>query len=142
MPISWNEDLATGVEIIDLQHKELFARVNDLLSACMNGEGTEHVIRTIEYLQNYVVEHFEMEEEVMRTAQYAGYEQHRALHLAFRAEVEAIARDVFVNGLGAHTVVKVNRTVVDWLNHHIRRVDRAMAVALREQFKTANAAAT
>lgn len=137
MPITWSADLATGVEIIDLQHKELFSRVNDLLDACMNGRGAEHVIATINYLRNYVVEHFEMEEEVMRNAQYVGYEQHRALHLAFRDEVEALAKDVHVNGVGAHTVVKVNRAVIDWLNHHIRRVDKTMAMALRERFKAA-----
>lgn len=134
MRIQWSDDLNTGAVIIDGQHKELFDRVNRLLDACMKGEGVERVAETLMFLQSYVVEHFSMEEEVMRRAKYDDYERHAALHREFRERIEELSREVYVEGAGAHTVVKINRTLISWLNEHIRKVDRQMATQLREHF--------
>ena len=37
MYIEWRDDLLTGVDEIDWQHKELFVRFNLLLDACQKG---------------------------------------------------------------------------------------------------------
>ncbi len=137
MRIPWSPDLETGVEVVDSQHKELFSRVNRLLDACMTGKGLDEVNETVTFLNRYVVEHFETEEKVMRQAKYEGFEEHRKLHGIFRNAIEALARDIRVEGVGPHTVVRVNRTIVGWLNDHIRRVDRAMAAKLRADFASA-----
>jgi len=34
MALEWTDDLATGSEVIDYQHKELFKRINFLMEAC------------------------------------------------------------------------------------------------------------
>ena len=133
MKIAWTEDLATGVEFIDGQHKELFKRTNDLLEACMRGEGVDAVVATIAFLMQYVVEHFNAEEEVMRRAKYAGYNEHLRLHREFRQTVERFGNDIVRDGrVGSDTVVKMNRMIVGWLNHHIRVVDKAMAAEIRK----------
>ena len=133
MPIQWTADLATGVDSIDEQHQELFRRVNVLLDACRRGEGSEHVVGTLVFLTEYVVEHFRSEEELMRRASYRGYAEHAALHRDFRKNVESFASELSLHGVSMLTVLKVNRMIVDWLNDHIRRVDRAMAVEIRQQ---------
>ncbi len=137
MRIEWNDDLLTGIPVIDQQHKELFRRINRLLEACIQRNGTVEVLETLRFLQKYVVEHFTMEEQVMRKAAYAGYRHHEELHRGFRASIEELAAEIDRDGVGPQTVVRVNRMIVDWLNMHIRKVDRAMAIKLREQFATA-----
>ena len=133
MPIEWTKDLATGVEAIDEQHKELFRRINLLLDACRRGEGAEHVVSTLAFLTQYVVEHFQSEEDLMRRAAYRGYAEHAAMHREFRKRVESFASDLALTGVTIITVITVNRMIVDWLNDHIRTVDRAMAATIREQ---------
>lgn len=132
MTIAWTEDLATGVDFIDMQHKELFKRTNDLLDACMRGEGIDRVTSTVAFLSQYVVEHFNAEEEVMRRAAFAGYMEHVKMHRDFRKTVDAFADDIRKNGgVGSDTVVRVNRLIVGWLNNHIRKTDKAMAAEIR-----------
>lgn len=140
MPVLWSNDLATGVDKVDDQHKELFARINRLLDACMSGKGVDEVNNTLDFLMRYVVEHFETEEAAMRRAHYAGYDVHRRLHANFRAEVEKMAHEIRAEGIGRAAVVKVNQTVVAWLNDHIRKADRVMAQALREVFAAGRSA--
>ena len=133
MAIEWTKDLATGVDSIDEQHKELVRRVNMLLEACRRGEGADHVVSTLGFLTQYVIEHFNSEEELMRRAAYDGYTQHAAMHREFRKRVESLAAELSLGGVRVTTVITVNGMIVDWLNDHIRRVDRAMALAIRKQ---------
>ncbi len=134
MAIEWTEDLATGVDLIDEQHKELFRRIDALLTACLKGEGAQIVGQTLDYLSWYVIEHFDTEENVMRRAKYAGLRQHEALHREFRNNIAALKLELESSGTGPHIVVKVNRLVVNWLNAHIRKVDTAMAADLKHEF--------
>lgn len=133
MKIEWTEDLSTGVDFIDGQHKELFKRTNDLLEACMRAEGVDAVLSTIAFLSQYVVEHFNAEEDIMKRARYEGFTEHAKMHREFRKNVEAFADEIVRSGrVGTDTVVKMNRLIVGWLNNHIRRVDREMAAAIRK----------
>ena len=43
MVIVWKEELATGNEEIDNQHKEMFRRFNDFQSACKQGKGQDEL---------------------------------------------------------------------------------------------------
>ena len=56
--IEWTADLATGVDEIDNQHKELFQRINNLLEACNHGKGKEEVKKVISFLEDYVITTF------------------------------------------------------------------------------------
>ena len=134
MPIEWTEDLATGVDIIDEQHKELFRRIDALLAACMRGEGSQTVGQTLDYLGWYVIEHFDTEESAMRRAGYAGLKEHEAQHREFRSNIANLRMELESSGAGPHIVVRVNRLVVGWLNAHIRKSDRAMAAELKHEF--------
>ena len=64
MAIEWTEDLATGVNKIDNQHKELFKRINNLLEACNQGRGKNEVEKVIKFLDDYVIIHFSEEENI------------------------------------------------------------------------------
>lgn len=63
----WKDKYRIGVELIDTQHQELFKRVSDFLQSVQEKgdweEKTAAVRETLEFMQNYVVEHFNDEEE-------------------------------------------------------------------------------
>ncbi len=127
MAILWTDDLATGVSIIDEQHKELFIRINALLEACGQGKGKIEVANVIDFLEGYVITHFAEEERYMITANYPAYSEHKAQHAEFMnnfAQLKATFRD---EGPGVHVVVKTNHLVIDWLRTHIHKIDKALA---------------
>lgn len=124
--IDWTDDLSVGVAQIDAQHKELFAQINRLFEACHQAKGKEAVGEIIAFLGNYVVEHFAMEERYMLALGYAGYEEHRAAHEEFIQRFSALRERFEKEGPGVHIVVMTNQVVVNWLNTHIRNMDKKL----------------
>jgi hemerythrin len=127
MAIEWTQDLATGVTEIDGQHKELFRRINALMEACRQGQGKSEVHKVIGFLEDYVVEHFSLEESHMVKSSYPGYGAHRSQHLEFMEKFSDLKQQIEREGVGVLTVVKTNQVVVDWLKNHIRRTDKSLA---------------
>jgi hemerythrin len=76
----WTQDLAVGVDQIDRQHQELFARTNGLLSAMAQGKGREEVGKTVSFLESYVGTHFRDEEKLMASHSVPNPEVHKGLH--------------------------------------------------------------
>lgn len=133
MPIAWTPDLAVGVETIDNQHKELFQRVSALLDACSAGKGKETIREILAFLEGYVVEHFNDEESLMVRHGYPGYSEHKSLHEQFIREFTALKQQIESDGATGHIVIQTNRIVVNWLNQHIRNVDKLVGAFLKEK---------
>ena len=70
MRVQWSDDLTTGIDKIDNQHKNLIIKVNELLQAINAGKGKRQIGSMLEFLGEYVVEHFSTEEEYMKEYNY------------------------------------------------------------------------
>jgi len=123
----WTDDLATGIEEVDNQHKEIFRRVNTLLAACKEGKGKEKVGEVIGFLGEYVIDHFKAEEALQVKSMYPGYTDHKKLHQEFIGSFAKLKADFDANGPTLTTVMSTNKVVVDWLIKHIKKEDRALA---------------
>lgn len=133
MVLKWSDDLSTGVSEVDNQHKELFVRINNLLDACEQGKGREEVIKTIDFLEGYVMEHFSMEETYMRKYGYAGYSGHLAEHTEFIKTFSGLKKETIKEGPKVAVVVRLNHLLVEWLINHIRKTDKAMGTFLQSR---------
>jgi len=131
MAVRWTPDLAVGVEVIDNQHKELFNRVDRLLEASTQGQGREEIGKLVQFLSNYVVTHFGTEEKAMVKHGYGGITAHKAEHMAFLKDFGELAKSYETQGASTALVLAVQRRVVDWLNNHIRRSDKALGAFLK-----------
>lgn len=133
MALLWKDDLITGIDEIDEQHKELFVRIGQLLDACNQGKGKAEVVKTLDFLAEYIEIHFKAEEVIQRNASYPEYEAHKALHDAWVKEVAELRSRLENEGSSVGLVLQVNRTVVDWLTQHIRKADKKLAEYLRSR---------
>lgn len=133
MAIVWTTDLATGVPVIDEQHKELFRRINTLLDACSLGRGKEEISRVIQFLEDYVISHFSEEEQRMQQTKYPEYDSHKAQHEEFKKNFAALKQLFETDGPALYVVTKTNHVVIDWLRVHIRRLDKAFGTFLQNQ---------
>ena len=129
----WTEELAVGITEIDNQHKELFAQINGLIEACNAGKGKETVQQVIDFLGQYVVNHFGNEEKYMVKHNYPEYTKHKEQHTQFIASFQELKNKFEQDGPGIHIVVLTNRVVVDWLNQHISRSDKALGAFLKDK---------
>lgn len=131
MPVQWTDDLATGVARIDEQHQELYRQVAALHEA-MRAGSMDRVPAIVDFLQQYALEHFAMEEREMLSSGYPALSQHRRLHQRF---VEDYLRHkaLLAAGASASAVVALSAWLVEWLRDHVRTVDLDLARHLRKQ---------
>lgn len=125
MAIEWSKTLATGVAWQDRQHRELFKRINTLLDAVAVGLGKEEAVRLLKFLEDYIVVHFEAEEQAMNRFNYPATLEHLARHTAFIDEVGRL-RSEFATTPTSALVIKIQRVVIDWLIKHIGGDDKAL----------------
>jgi hemerythrin len=132
MLIKWTEDLATGHEVIDGQHRELYRRINVLLAAAKQGRGKADVGEFIRFLSGHVLEHFRDEEKLQLESAYPDYIDHKKQHEQFKNELADLIRYLEINGVSYATVIDTLNMSIDWLARHIMERDKPLAEYLRE----------
>ena len=126
MAIQWRESLATGVEAIDNQHKELLLRFDHLLNACKEGKGIDELKGLLEFLSEYVRTHFNDEQAIQRLHGYPGYEDHCKEHESFVVRLKTLRQDIDTEGLAVHHVMETNNLLLKWLINHISVIDKEL----------------
>ncbi len=131
--MTWNDNLAVGVDLIDNQHKELFSRIDGFYDTLRQGGDAKKVIDMLVYMQNYVVTHFTAEEGLQRKYNYPKYLDHKKLHDNFVREVNDLKIDIEKNGVTVASSSLVGMTLSNWLVNHINVHDKALGNYLKTQ---------
>ena len=127
MAIQWRESLAIGIKEIDDEHKELFAAIDKLFTACQQGKGKTEVENTIKFLEDYTVKHFTAEQKLHIKHDYPHRVAHREIHDRFLENFKALKKQFDEQGASILFISTINKTVVDWLVKHIGSADKAFA---------------
>jgi hemerythrin len=116
----WTEDLATGVELIDQQHQEMFTKANTIFSSNTPTTIMEH----FDFFVDYVIEHFSLEERYMIHSRYPHFVEHREQHTYFMIEIYKLHQLLHSNAPTASTLTVFKALLVDWLIDHIHGQDK------------------
>jgi len=127
MIIVWNEELATGHEEIDNQHKELFRRFNDLQSACKQGMGLDVLASLLNFLGQYVRSHFALEERLQIDHDYPDYPRHKEEHDGFIRTFRKLEDQLKTKGITPTLLIQTNMAMVNWLTRHFTWTDKELA---------------
>lgn len=133
MHIEWSDEFLVGVEIIDNQHKELFARVNSLMDAMWEGKGKREVEGFLIFLGDYVLKHFGEEESYMTMYNYPGYLAHKEIHDKFVSDFSGLKERFLAGHMTSSLAVGVLNDVCDWLRNHVKKVDKQLGAFLKEK---------
>lgn len=132
MTIVWNDDLKTGIDVIDYQHKLLFETINKLHDSQKNKTIFFQVL--VELLV-YISEHFQTEENFMKTSGYADYVVHKKSHEKFSIGYKEKLKQ-FVDNDFLEMPFELINFVEDWFNGHYANEDVKMAKYLKIYNKT------
>lgn len=132
--IHWSDELATGVEEIDSQHRYLINAINDAREALIEHHDLTRIGPITKDLLAYAIFHFETEEDLMR--EY-GYDReavpdaaaHHQEHRDFSARVIAI-RDALNEGLPVAAEDLID-FLENWLIGHIMQTDQKFGAFAR-----------
>lgn len=124
------EDLITGNALIDSEHKQLFNAINDLMDACASGQGRDHIMKTVDFLNGYVARHFSDEEGLQVSGKYPDYPNHKAFHDGYKRQLQQTTQELLNDGATVKSLAKLNQ-VAGVLVSHIRVEDRKLAKHLK-----------
>lgn len=133
MAFVWTEDLAVGYGLIDEQHKELFARYNNLLDACKAGKGRATIASLLDFLVEYVTVHFAEEERFMMRYAYPERNEHLQQHRELIRHVDEVRRELQENGASLFVITSITQTLFNWLLKHVKQTDVKLGRFLASQ---------
>ncbi|MDR1915735.1 MAG: hemerythrin family protein [Synergistaceae bacterium] len=123
MAYEWDPSLETGHEVIDSQHQQLIAAVNNIYDACCCGNRDVELTNTLDFLNCYIVKHFSEEERIMIEYGYPDYEYHRRYHEMFKVDIRDMTRKLMQDGVSESIVKEILGSIIDWLINHIKSDD-------------------
>ena len=133
--VVWDDKYATGITMIDNQHKELFSLTNELFNACLDGDEMVKTVfkETMERMVAYVRFHFGAEQELLQRINYPQFHEHKKQH-------EELVLDILdaVKGYNEGKKFVANhfvRTLRDWILSHIALADQLYVSYLAAQKK-------
>lgn len=120
----WDDTLyATGIPEIDSQHKNLFDRLNELLTASRGGTGHLHLGDFFQFLAAYATQHFSSEEKIMDCRGCRARGINRVAHATFREHLTTIRNEFQREGPTEDLARRIQVHLCDWFRSHIERVD-------------------
>ncbi|MCG6551836.1 MAG: bacteriohemerythrin [Candidatus Magnetominusculus sp. LBB02] len=135
MEIQWHESLATGVDTIDNQHKEIFARISGLVNMDIENLDPEkkevELHKVLRFLGGYVLDHFKTEEGFMTQYHYPDYDSHKKEHIEFLKSYSSLVRMFEKEGATDLIVTATQNQAVDWLVKHIKGTDQRLGAFLK-----------
>lgn len=122
--LEWNDSMSVGNDQVDTQHKTLLALFNDVESAAGAGAGKDEMLRHLNRLCDYVVEHFATEEALMDPETYPEYDRHMSEHMDCTTKaldfLQAYQQD---QGVDAGAFLDLLR---DWIPTHVLGTDQTL----------------
>jgi hemerythrin len=131
----WDTFLETGNETVDNQHKQCFIALYKLIDAIKNGEGKEEIIKTLNFLKEYVIMHFSAEELLMKENNYMDYSLHKRYHDEYKITVDELLQQLNSEGISWELINNVTFSLNDWLVNHIKSEDFRMAAFIKTKGK-------
>jgi len=119
--IVWTQDLNTGIEVLDNQHKRIVDYINQL-GAAIRQRDRAAVGAVLNELVDYTISHFAFEESLQEEAGYQYATPHKAVHEVF---IKRVAKFQEKHDSGEDVAPQLHAMLSTWLIHHIKRDDMA-----------------
>lgn len=132
MYLEWDNNLNTGIHEIDKQHKELFKCLNQLLVSMKDGQGESEVIKTLNFLEDYVYKHFEDEENIQKKYNYPKYTEQHNQHEQFKKELKKLRETFQKQGTSTLLALNAQKNIVTWCKNHIMILDKELGEYLNK----------
>ena len=123
--IKWTHDLATGIDWQDKDHRALLNYLLKLHQAIEERKAGREVVKTLDFLDQFVKIHFSREEKYMQDFAYPEIKRHKKEHKYF------INRLNKLRGMITHTrklilAVRLHQDLSSWVVNHIKVSDKKL----------------
>lgn len=124
--LSWSDDFAIGIDIIDEQHKRLFDYFDEI-ELCIKSGDDSNINDICRGLIDYAVSHNTFEESLMKQAGYPMLDAHHQIHEAFKERAYGYLEKINAGADSMKIARDVRTDIGLWLINHIKREDKHYA---------------
>ena len=124
----WQDNLNTGIQVIDDQHRRIVEMINQLEAARQSGSQVA-IVEVLDELVDYTLSHFAFEEALMEEAGYPFCAAHKRVHEVFTKRVSEYRMRFQA---GEDVVDELKSMLSRWLFNHIRNDDKAYSEQVRQ----------
>ena len=124
--LSWSDDFAIGIDIIDEQHKRLFDYFDEI-ELCIKSGDDSSINDICRGLIDYAVSHNTFEESLMKQAGYPMLDAHHQIHEAFKERAYGYLEKINAGADSMKIARDVRTDIGLWLINHIKREDKHYA---------------
>lgn len=125
--LAWQEDLETGIDVIDGQHRRIVDMINQLEAARIS-QSQVAIVEVLDELVDYTLSHFAFEEALMEQAGYPFSAAHRRVHEIFGKRVQEYRMRFEA---GDDVLDELRTMLARWLFNHIRSDDKAYSESVK-----------
>ena len=127
---AFTDELLTGIDIVDAQHKALFEAVNALSQAIQDGVADDALMLQLALIAQHTIFHFHTEEALMKAHQYPWRTVHGAEHMDLILKVREIQ---YKSAKGQSVTTDITRFLAEWFGHHVVSLDMDYATYIRSE---------
>jgi hemerythrin-like metal-binding protein len=127
----WNDQLTTGIAIIDEQHRKLVGLVNELHEAMRNRKAKDVVDHVLKELGDYTVYHFSVEEKAFEKFGYPQRAEHKKNHAELIGQLGVLTQKQARGELAIS--IDVLDFLTKWVKDHIMKEDMKYVPFLKDK---------
>jgi len=134
--VVWSAKYATGINVIDVQHRQLVKLANELYAACITkGDELHNVFKaSMKRMVDYVHFHFDAESNFLAAVNYPENVNHKNMHDALIKKILDAVKEY--NEGKKFVPNNFVRTLVDWVFGHIGFYDKQYSLYVAEKLRT------
>ena len=128
--VEWSDSYLVGVEALDIEHKDLINRLNQLHNKFYRRQGDKS--RMEDYLKEIhdrIHAHFSMEEDMMRDSDYPDFTQHKKEHDNFLGVIDNLIKK-YQNSPDYSFSEVLEDILSEWIGNHIAASDHKLGIHL------------
>lgn len=125
--LEWKDDYLIGVESLDFEHRDLFARINELHQQLVRREDKARIEEALAGIHSRMAAHFALEEKFMRDTGFPNYARHKKEHVRFLDNIVEVIEE-FVNDPGLGYADTLLAELRHWIINHVLTSDQELSV--------------
>jgi hemerythrin len=129
----WTQDMSVNNDVIDAQHQELFAKINELLAAIINEHAEDLVEDMVHFFKQYMEEHLRYEENFLADIGYPETAEHASKHNAFVEKYKDLKNRLDSSDDKSKMVLEIENFMGSWLMNHIQVEDKKFGIFIAER---------
>ena len=123
----WNDSIATGDPVLDLQHKQFFWVLLDFAEALEQKNGAKELKKLLIFLKYYGEWHFGSEEKAVACFNCPMASENIDAHNLYMQTINSLLDQIRDDGVSEGLANYAYQALTDWLVNHIMKIDKMNA---------------